>query len=107
MRRMQKEQGRSHETATRRSPGPFSSQADRVSARMQENAMNRFAHRASRRLAEVESEFAHARRIVAPALLWVATIVLIALAAALQDTPVSGPAQTASPEAAAVVPLGA
>ena len=69
--------------------------------------MSRFVHHGSRRNAEVESEFVHARYVVVPALLWAAAIVAVVVATALQDTPATAPAQSAPPEQVAVVPLGA
>ncbi len=69
--------------------------------------MSSRAHHASRRIAEVESEFVHARDIVVPALLWLVAIVAVVAIAVFQDEPKGAPAQWASPEGAAVVPFGA
>jgi hypothetical protein len=69
--------------------------------------MSRFAHHTSRRTADVESEFAHARYIVVPALLWALAFVSAVMGGALQDERESAPAQMASPEAVPVVPLDA
>ena len=69
--------------------------------------MNRTSHHTSRRTAEVESEFAHARYIVVPALIWAVAIVLAVAATALQDAPSSAPAQATSTEDVPVVPFGA
>ena len=69
--------------------------------------MSRFAHHTSRRTADVESEFAHARYIVVPALLWALAFGGAVIAGALQDEREGAPAQMASPEAVAVVPLDA
>lgn len=69
--------------------------------------MSRFAHHASRRVAEVESEFVHARYIVVPALLWVVAILALTIVAAFQEPPASGSDQTASPEVVPIAPFGA
>jgi hypothetical protein len=69
--------------------------------------MSRFVHHASSRIAEVESEFVHARYVVVPALLWAVAIVAVVVATVLQDTPATASAQTAPPAEVSVVPLGA
>lgn len=69
--------------------------------------MNRLAHHGSRHLVDVESDFAHARHIVVPALLWAVAIVAIVVVAALQDLPSSGAEPAALPAAVPVAPLGA
>ena len=69
--------------------------------------MSRFAHHASRRIAEVESEFAHARYIVVPGAIWVAAM-LVAIFSALTD-PDAGSQRAAAPvpTEAATVAYGA
>lgn len=71
--------------------------------------MSRHVHHASNRTADIGSEFAHARYVAVPALLWAVAIVGAIGATALQDTPATAPApvQTAPPAEVAVVPLGA
>jgi hypothetical protein len=69
--------------------------------------MSHFANHTSKRTADIESEFAHARYIVVPALLWALAFGGAVIAGALQDERESAPAQMASPEAVPVVPLDA
>lgn len=69
--------------------------------------MSRFAHHASRRAVEIESEFEHARYIAVPALLWAVAVVAAVAAVALQDVPASAPVQAVSPEDVPTVPFGA
>lgn len=69
--------------------------------------MSRFAHHASSRFANLGSGFVQARYIVVPALLWALAIGAVVAAAWLPDAPAGAPAQAASPEDVALVPLGA
>ena len=55
---------------------------------------------------DIESELAHARSTVVPSLLWVLGIVVLLVAAALQEERESAPAQTASPDQVQVVSVG-
>ena len=69
--------------------------------------MSRYTHRSVRRNAEVESEFAHARYIVVPALVWAAAVVAMVVTAVLEDVPSISPDQVAAPEAVPIIPFGA
>lgn len=69
--------------------------------------MNRFAHHASSRSAEVEAEFAHARYIAVPALLFVLGMVVALSIAALQGGTEGAPTQEVTTGQGPIVPFGA
>lgn len=69
--------------------------------------MSRFAHHASRRTTETETDVARVRSMAAPALLLAVAIVMIVALTVFRDGSEPAPASTASPELVSVFPYGA
>lgn len=69
--------------------------------------MSRFAHHASRRRTESDTDLAPSRSMAAPALLLAVVIVMIVAITVFRDGSEPAPASTASPELVSVFPYGA